>query len=120
MLTLSFLFNQDKLCEGGYYINDIFSSAGQYVSAYEAIKKELYNKYGSSTEDEIIKMEETSLIEMAGASRALEFGCVVYRARWETNDTNIMLGMMAQNYDVSIILSYKDKNYVEADNADGI
>lgn len=118
--SIVYQFNKNRLYSGGYYINNIYSSAGQYISAYEAIKKELYKKYGDSTEDEIIKLETDSLIEMAGDSRALEYGYVAYRAKWSTKTTNIILGMMAENYDISIVLTYTDKNYEDTDSADGI
>lgn len=118
--SIVYKFNDNKLYEGGYYISDIYTSAGQYISAYEAIKTELYEKYGNATEDEIINFEQDSLIEMAGASRALEYGYVAYRARWETSTTKIMLGMMSENYDVYIVLSYNDKNYVDTSTPDGI
>ncbi len=118
--TIIYTFNQNKLFEGGYYISNIYTSAGQYISAYNALKSELNKKYGTPSEDEIINFEQDSLIEMAGASRALEYGYVAYRARWETSTTNIMLGMMSENYEVCIVLNYTDKNYTDESQAEGI
>lgn len=113
-------FSEKSLVSGGYYIGHAFTSAGMYISAYNALKDELYNKYGESIEDEIIPLEQDSLIEYAGASKALEYGYVVYRARWETESTDIMLGMMSENYNVYILLSYTDKNYEDTSKSDGI
>ncbi len=118
--SITYSFEQGKLYNGGYLITDIYSSAGQYISAYESIKEEINQKYGTPIEDEIIELEDESLIDMAGAPRALEYGYTTYRARWKTKDTNIMLGMMAENYDITIVLSYTDINYEDTSTADGI
>ena len=113
-------FSDDKLVNGGYYIQDIYTNAGQYIAAYDALKENLYSKYGDATEDEIIKLERDSLIETAGPAKALEYGYVVYRARWETENTDIMLAMMAENFDITLVLTYTDKNYEDTSNMEGI
>ena len=104
-------FDNDKLYEAMYYFVDLFSNPGQYIQAYYSLKDTLIEIYGDPIEDTIIPMETQSLIENAGESRALEFGYVAYRARWETDTTKILIGMSAQNYEVNLIIAYTDKNY---------
>lgn len=80
----------------------------------------LIKKYGEPYEDEIISLKDQKMIDMAGPADALEYGYVVYRAQWETETTDIMLGMMAERYEVGLLISYTDKNYEEDINDTGL
>ncbi|MBC5732089.1 hypothetical protein [Pseudoflavonifractor hominis] len=116
----AYLFDDDKLYEGFYTFPLKFSNAGQYIPVYNDLKEMLTKKYGEPYEDEIIPLTEQSLIDSAGPADALHFGYVVYRAQWETKTTDIMIGMMAENFDESLLISYTDKNYEEDINDTGL
>lgn len=117
---VAYLFDDDKLYEGFYTFALKFSNAGQYIPVYNDLKEMLIKKYGEPYEDEIIPLTEQSLIDSAGPADALHFGYVVYRAQWETETTDIMIGMMAENFDESLFISYTDKNYEEDINDTGL
>lgn len=111
---VGFLFDDNKLYEGVYAFPLDYSNSGQYIPAYDTLKSMLTQKYGDPYEDEIIPLTKQSLIDYAGPASSLEYGYVVYRCQWETNTTNILLGMSAENYEVKLLILYTDKNY-EAD-----
>lgn len=111
---VGFLFDGNKLYEGIYVFPLDYSNAGQYIPAYDDLKSMLTQKYGEPYEDEIIPLTKQSQIDYAGPASSLEYGYVVYRCQWETNTTNILLGMSAENYEVKLLILYTDKNY-EAD-----
>lgn len=115
-----YFFNDNILYGGGYSFNLEYSNAGQYIPVYNSLKETLTQKYGEPTEDVIIPLASQSLIEMAGDAQALEYGYVTYRARWETNTTDITLGMAAQNFEVSLLINYEDKNYEPDINDSGL
>lgn len=111
---VGFLFDDNKLYEGIYAFPLDYSNAGQYIPAYNDLKSMLTQKYGEPYEDQIIPLTKQSQIDYAGPASSLEYGYVVYRSQWETDTTNILLGMSAENYEVKLLILYADKNY-EAD-----
>lgn len=113
-------FNDDMLYQGAYMLNCQYTNPGQYIPAYDSLKENLTKKYGEPTEDVIIPLASQSLIELAGEGQALEYGYVMYRARWETETTNILLGMTAQNFEVGLVITYEDKNYEPDINDSGL
>ena len=60
------------------------------------------------------------MIDTAGESKALKYGYVVYRTRWTTDNSDIILGMISKNYDPAIIIKYDDVNYAFNANTDGL
>lgn len=108
-----YFFEDNKLVNGMYGLNEEYTSGGQYISQYEALKNGLKEIYGEPIEDVIIPMEKQSLIDIAGSSTALENGYVVYRSTWETETSKIVCGMQAQNFEIGTIIQYTDKNYKE-------
>lgn len=115
-----YVFDDNSLCRGGYSFDLEYTNAGQYIPTYNSLKKSLTQKYGEPIEDVVIPLARESLIEIAGDAQALEFGYVTYRAKWETDTTNITLGMAAQNYEISLLISYEDKNYEPDINDSGL
>lgn len=112
--------DDDRLHSGGYTFTDTYSGGAQYISQYNTIKKSLTEKYGIPYEDEILPLEEQDLVDMAGESKALEYGYVVYRTRWTTDNSEIMLGMISENYNPAIIIKYDDANYTFKADTDGL
>lgn len=110
---VGFFFDDNKLYEGIYAFALNYSNAGQYIPVYEDLKSMLTQKYGEPYEDEIIPLTKQSQIDYTGPAHSLEYGYVVYRSQWETDTTNILLGMSAENYEVKLLILYTDKNYEE-------
>lgn len=117
---VGFLFDNNALYQGIYAFVLNYSNAGQYIPVYDALKNMLTQKYGNPYEDEIIPLAKQKQIDYAGPASALEYGYVVYRSQWETDTTNIMLGMSAENYEVKLLISYTDKNYEPDVNDSGL
>lgn len=116
-----FAFEDDgRLHSGGYTFTDTYSGGAQYITQYNIIKTSLTEKYGTPCEDEILPLEDQDLVDMAGESKALEYGYVAYRTRWTTDNSDIMLGMISENYDPAIIIKYNDVNYAFNANTDGL
>lgn len=114
-------FEKDnKLHSAGYNFMNTYTVGKQYILQYNQIKESLIEKYGTPYEDEILPLVDQDTIDMAGESDALEYGYVAYRCQWNTGSSDIMLGMMSQNYDIKIVITYKDKNYQFENNTDGL
>jgi hypothetical protein len=115
-----YCFENEKLYEGLYLFNLNYTSGGQFITAYNSLKNSLIQKYGTPSIDTIIPNEKESLIEHAGPSKALEYGYVVYTATWEKDNTSIMLTMSSQDYEVGIVIQYRDINYKPDVNNSGL
>lgn len=116
-----YYFNSNnKLYQGIYYLIPGFTSGGAYISGYNTLKSMLCEKYGEPIRDEIIPYEKQSLIDHAGSSKALEFGYVVYEAEWNTEDTNILISLGAQDYEEIFVIGYTDINYKPDINDSGL
>lgn len=116
-----YYFNDNKLYEGVYDFSPLkYSSGGQFITAYNSLKNTLTKKYGDPYEDEIFNNETQSLIEHAGPSSALKYGYVTYRAQWKTDDSKILIGMMAIDYEIGLVIYYTDINYEPDINDSGL
>lgn len=117
-----YYFDNNKLYMTAYSFSQTlnYSNAGQYIPVYNSLKEGLITKYGSPTFDEIVPMESQDMIEYAGEVRALEFGYVVYMATWETETTDITIGMSAENYEINLVIIYRDKYYEPDINDSGL
>lgn len=113
--------NNDKLYRALYDFNKLnYSNAGQYIPVYNGLKDSLTEKYGEPIGDGIFNLANEETIALAGEERALKLGYIAYSARWETDTTLITIGLMAQNYDIHLIIQYEDKNYEPDINDSGL
>ena len=115
-----YIFENDKLVSGGYYFDLDTSNGWRYISAYDEIKSMLLEVYGDPIVDKIHYVYGESLTDFMDDVLALEAGYTVYAAQWETNTTEILLGMFAENYDINFLLTYEDINYEEPKDYSGL
>lgn len=86
---------------------------GIYISDFNNLKENLTKLYGTPISDEILPLTSQSQIDYTGPENSLKFGYTAYRTIWNTNSTEMMLGMQSQDYKVSTVLTYTDINYEE-------
>ena len=115
-----YIFENGKLVSGGYYFDFDTNNGWRYISAYDEIKSMLLEVYGDPIVDEIYYVYGESLADFMDDVLALEAGYTVYAARWETNTTEILIDMYAENYDIKLFLTYEDINYEEPTNYSGL
>ena len=108
-----YFFDNDALYEGGYMLDCQYTNPEQYISTYDDLKDDLKQQYGEPIEDAIIPTETASqsMIESTGDAQSLEYGYVGYRTRWETETTDIMMGMISQDHEIDLLIIYTDKNH---------
>ncbi|WP_317854518.1 hypothetical protein [Chakrabartyella piscis] len=85
-------------------------NGGRYIQSFNIIKESLVTKYGEPVEDIISNFVDQSRVDNVGESSALEYGYVAYKTTWDTEETEILLGMLSTNYEVQITIAYTDKN----------
>lgn len=110
--------NAGKLYKGGYEITENYGQGALYITAYSTLKDNLISKYGNPISDK--KKNISSLAAYADEGDALLLGYTMYQCYWETETSAITLGMLSENYDISIILAYKDLNHEEDSDTTGL
>lgn len=110
-VNVLYYFDNDKLFETGYIIDENYSNGGQYLQSYNNLKKSLTEIYGEPATSEPIKYETDDLIELAGESKALEYGYIAYMTSWNTDKTLIKLALFYQNYVPTYGIVYTDTSY---------
>jgi len=112
--NLVFYFDDNgKLYNGTYLFTDKHAKGLYYLNQYNELKNSLNVKYGKFLTEEVKYHRDKELVDAIGEATALEFGYISYLATWKTENTQITLSMMADNYEIFIIASYTDLNKVE-------
>ena len=107
-----------KLYRGVYGLTTTYSTASLYITSYETLKDSLTEKYGKPSSDEVRKI--SSLAKYADADVALQLGYSVYQTIWNTETTEVSLGMLNDGSGISILISYTDPNHEEVKNTSGL
>lgn len=115
-----FIFENNKLVNGGYYFDLNTTNGILYISAYNRIKDMLIDVYGEPTIDEVISRYGEVVTESVNEVLALEAGYTVYAAQWETETTVISLGMFSEDNKIICLLSYMDINYEKSKDYSGL
>jgi hypothetical protein len=108
--------DDNRLFAAGYYLNESHTSASMYISDYNSLKDILTLKYGAPYDSGVRKDDIAAYTDDAGA---LQLGLSVYRTLWETDTTEIMLGMMRDNWEYIVIIGYESKKIQPLTNTDG-
>lgn len=86
---------------------------GYYISVYNSLKEDLTSIYGDPVSDEIIPLTDQKQIDYTGEENSLRYGYTAYKTIWNTDTTEIMLGMSSQNFEVNTLINYTDINFEE-------
>jgi len=117
-VTLFYVFNsENKLHRAGYNIEESHTTNELYISDYDRLKDNLIQVYGQPYEDKI--HQTSSLAEYTDAGSALKLGYYVYQAKWKNDVTEIILLMMADNYEIKTSLNYISVNLYREPDASG-
>lgn len=115
-----YVLENNKLIKGGYYF-DLDTRNGQiYISTYDKLKSMLIDIYGDPIEDKVVYRYGESSSDFFDDVLSLEAGYTTYAAQWETNTTEILLGMYSKNYEIFLALIYEDINYEEPKDYSGL
>lgn len=115
-----YVLENNKLIKGGYYF-DLDTRNGQiYISTYDKLKSMLIDIYGDPIEDKVVYRYGESSSDFFDDVLSLEAGYTTYAAQWETNTTEILLGMYSKNYEIFLALIYEDINHEEPKDYSGL
>jgi len=118
-----FFSSQDKLLRGGIWFYRNHTNEFLYYSDYTTVSTALESKYGKPYDHlemwvddrfDIYKNDQTQW------GKAIVNGMLTLSTLWNTDNTEIMLAMMGDNYGVQFAIIYDDMNAASLTNTDGI
>ena len=104
-------FVDDKLAVGMYQFKDLHSNKNDYFEDFAQLKKMLTEKYGTPQVDEVEWKKKTYKDNPEHWGMAVGLGELKYRAKWETERTNILLLLYGNNFDVTLMARYDSKEF---------
>lgn len=108
--SCGYLFSNGKLFRATYIFDLKHTNKNDYIADYENIKKLMTDKYGEPKQDEINWKNNLYQSDVQQYGFAVSLGHLVYYSIWETVDTNIILELTGDNYEINVRVSYWSKD----------
>lgn len=118
--SCAYLFTEEKLFRGVYTFNLKHTNENDFLADYDKIKATMTDKYGKPKQDEINWKNDRYKADAQKYGFAVSLGHVIYFATWETKDTNIILELTGDNYDIHLRSSYWSKKIKGTAQASGL
>lgn len=110
--------DEGKLYRGLYQFTNSYNEGSMYIAAFDSLKENLTDKYGKPSMDK--KKKISSLADYTDDGTALQLGYTMYSAKWTAESTEITLGMLSVNYEISIMMEYKDSTHAPVKDSSGL
>lgn len=101
-------FLDGKLAKGVYTFVQTHSEPSDFLQDYKDLRDGLVAKYGDPIVDQTLWKKDTFKDDPGNWGLAVAMGQMVKVALWKTNRTNIQLGLMGDNSDISLGMVYYD------------
>ncbi len=111
--TLLYIFVEGKLVRTKYIITEEHSNDNQYIMDYDTLKAALIKKYGEPSESNQLWKNDLYKDDSQDWGLAISIGHLVDYARWETLQTDIVIGLYGDNYEVALEIQYSSKELKE-------
>jgi hypothetical protein len=100
-----------------YGINEQHTTNYLYITNYDDLKAALTEEYGTALEDDVITINDAARLVDDGT--ALYYGYTIYNASWETDNTEISLGMISDNFEIKTVVDYLSKDIIPSVDTSG-
>ena len=100
-------FVRDKLVRGSYLITQEHTNKNDYISDYNVLKDSLKKKYGEPKKDKEIWKNALWKDNPEQWGFAVSYGHLKYYTKWKTEDTDIMLFLSGENFNIAVHLGYE-------------
>ena len=100
----------DKLALGLYDFTEEYTNLNKHIDDYNSIKSLLTKKYGKPLDlPEIVWNNDLYRNDPSGYGMSVSLGYHTYMAKWHTNDTEIVLSLTGDNFEVNLTVRYESK-----------
>lgn len=116
---VAFLFDKfNKLYLGKYVFFQKHSNKTDFIYDFIKIEKTLEKKYKIPNYNKKIWKNDLYEDEHKNWGTAVSIGHLVLEAKWILINTEILLQLSGDNFDIKLIIQYSDRNYKKEDNLD--
>lgn len=112
--------NEGKLYSGRYVSQEEHSNPQQHIADYNKLKDSLSSVYGTPDTDEVIPTNSAYESTNLDDGTALTYGWLGYQATWHTDNTDILMVMYGDNFNVVLGIKYTDRNHEEVYDNSGL
>ena len=108
---------EDKLVSAGYILIENYTNENKYIETFEGFKKQLTSKYGKPTTDKIVWRSDSNKYVPNQYGMAVSIGDLEYKAKWETDRTEINMILNGNDYRITCGIMYysREFNYLRED-----
>ncbi len=111
---ISYTFIKNQLVSGTYTFDAEHSHRNQYIKDFEDVKKILTDRYGNPIDDLKDWHNYQYKDDRNEWGLAVGVGHLSYSSLWKTADSEILLRLDGEDYEISHVLKYKSKKAQEA------
>jgi len=117
-MLMGYIFTNDKLTSGRYLASEKHTNKNDYITDYNSLKEILDKKYGSPKESERFWKNELYKENFSDWGFAISLGHLVYFSKYEIEKSEITIMLSGENYEISLIIDIKSKEFKELENTD--
>ena len=101
-----FVFVDDALVRTKYIFNEVHSNSNDYISDYTTVKDVLVQKYGDPYTDQTNWNKDLYRDDVQNYGMAISVGHLVLEAGWLNIDSDILISLSGDNFEISHIVQY--------------
>lgn len=116
--NILYSFADDKLYSATYFFNVSHTNYNRYIDDYDEILSKLTQKYGEPDNSEQKWSDYTYRRSKADWGRAVARGDMFYHSEWENDKTHIVLFLIGESYEVTLVSCYCSNEYASGNNVD--
>jgi hypothetical protein len=95
------------LYSSGYIFEEKHTNKNEYIADYNEVKSLLTKKYGATISDKVIWSNDLYKDDPQYYGTAVSVGHLKYGSYWTVEGTDIRLGLLGDNFEISMILNYE-------------
>jgi hypothetical protein len=106
-----YIFVGDKLVRGKYSLLEEYRNQNNFLTAYDELKESVTKKYGPATDDKTYWLNDLYKDDYSEWGMAVGCGHLSKFATWDTLESTITVGILGENFDVSVGVEYSSKAF---------
>lgn len=117
---IGYTFDNNILYQGVILFCIDHANTNLYIDDFNQIKTSLTEKYGTPKMDKEVWKDDLYKGDTDDYGIAIACGHLQYINIWETENTEIILALLGDNYEISLGITYTDSNHVDQVDTTGI
>jgi hypothetical protein len=102
---------EDKLVSAGYILIENYTNENKYIESFGDFKEKLTSKYGAPTTDKLVWLSDSNKYVPSQYGMAVSIGDLEYKAKWETDKTDINMMLNGNDYKITCGIIYYSKEF---------